>query len=130
VKSALPHCLAGELGLSNKGFTLLEVLVTIAILAFGILALTKLQVLAVRGTSFNKDAVVATTLAQKVIEDFKVVKYGVDPSKCGTTESNMTITCSSVPQGNSPYGYKELTVTVLWDSPIKKISLNTVIAER
>jgi prepilin-type N-terminal cleavage/methylation domain-containing protein len=116
--------------LSSKGFTLLEVLITVAILAFGILALTKLQVLSVRGTSFNKEATIATTLAQQVIEDYKLVSYGTDPSKCGTVENSMTIGCSSVLRGTSPYSYREISVTVSWDNPVKKINLNSAIAER
>jgi len=116
--------------LSNKGFTLLEALITVAILAFGILALTKLQFLSLRGSGFNKDATLAIALAQQVIEDYKLVAYGTNPPKCGMVESNMTIVCSSVTQGTSPYSYREISVTILWDNPIKKINLNSAIAER
>jgi Tfp pilus assembly protein PilV len=108
----------------------MEVLISVAILSVGILALTKLQIFSIKSTDFNKGAMSAIVLAQGIIEDFKAAAYGAIPERCGSTVNNMQIACTSVLQGDSPYSYEEITVTVSWDSPIKKICLNTALAEK
>lgn len=113
----------------NKGFTLLEILVTIAIFAIGVLALVKMQLLGVRGTGFNKEATVASLLAQKVIEDFKGASFGSTPADCGIVQAGMTVNCMAGMAGASPFRYNNITVTVTWGIPTKEISLSTGVAE-
>ena len=114
----------------SKGFTLLEILVTIAILALGILVLTKMQVLSIRGTGFNKEATVATALAQRVMEDCKIAVFGTKPSSCDKTDGGMTVACGAKISGSAPYRSNDITVTVSWGTPQKQISLSTAMAER
>jgi prepilin-type N-terminal cleavage/methylation domain-containing protein len=116
--------------LRNKAFTLLEVLVTVAILAFGILALTKLQILGVRGTSFNKGATSATVRAEQVIEEYRAVPFGTDPPACGSVSNGMTVTCQSTILGTTPYRHSNVRVSVSWDIPRKEIGLETCIVEK
>ncbi len=104
-------------------------LVTIAIFAVGILALTKMQLLSVRGTGFNREATAATVLAQKAIEDFKSSPFGTTPAVCGMTQNGMTVACAMSVSGVSPYRYCEIMVTISWGIPAKQISVSTGIAE-
>jgi type IV pilus assembly protein PilV len=114
--------------LTNKGFTILETLVALAILALGILGLAKMQVLSITGTSFNKDSTRATAVAQRVIEEFKKASFGTSPSTCGATVQSMSVACSVSTNGITPNRYNDITVTVSWSN--KNISLFTIISER
>jgi prepilin-type N-terminal cleavage/methylation domain-containing protein len=114
--------------LTNKGFTILEILVALAIFAIGILGLAKMQVLSITGTSFNKDATKATAIAQRVIEEFKNASFGTSSSKCGATVDSMSVACSVSTNGTTPNRYNDITVTVSWNN--KNISLFTIISER
>jgi prepilin-type N-terminal cleavage/methylation domain-containing protein len=117
--------------LCNKGFTIIEILVTLTILAFGIIALTKMQVLSIKGTGFNKESTAATALAQQVMEDHKAISFGTKPTNCGQTDDDgMKVSCSARITGNAPYRCNDVTVTVAWGVPEKQISLSTTIAEK
>jgi prepilin-type N-terminal cleavage/methylation domain-containing protein len=116
--------------LYSKGFTLPEILVTIAILALGILVLTRMQVLSIRGTGFNKEATAATALARQVMEDCKAASFGTRPLNCNKVDNGMTVTCNTSITGNAPYRCNDITVTVAWGVPQNKISLTTAVAEK
>lgn len=55
----------------DKGFTLIEILVAICLFAVGALAAAQMQTIGLRGTAFGKEALVATTAAQQLIEQLK-----------------------------------------------------------
>jgi type IV pilus assembly protein PilV len=114
--------------LTNKGFTILEILVALAIFAIGILGLSKMQVLSITGTAFNKDSTKATAIARTVIEEFKNSSFEARSSKCGTTVEDMSVACSVSTNGTIPDRYNDTTVTVSWND--KNISLFTIISER
>lgn len=118
----------GRILLTDKGFTILEILVALAILAIGILGLAKMQILSITGTSFNKDSTKAMTIAQRAIEQFKNASFGANLSMCGTTVENMNVICFVSTNGTAPYRYNDITVNVSWNG--KNISLFTIISER
>jgi len=62
----------------NKGFTLIEVLVAVAIFAIGILALTSLQAVYIGGNSSARMQTEATTLAAQWLERLKILPYAHD----------------------------------------------------
>jgi len=65
--------------LHHKGFSLLEVLIGLVILAVGILAIAALQTTSVRGNFFSHNLMQATYVAQDRLEFLKNVPYN-DPA--------------------------------------------------
>ena len=112
----------------RSGFSLLEILVTIVIFSLGVLALAATQVLNLKGTGFNKDAGVATGLAQKRLEDLKNTAFAsITSNTTGVTERGMNVSWSVTDYGAAPHRYKDVVVTVAWEG--KNISCYTVITE-
>ena len=114
----------------SEGFTLFEVLVTIAVLALAVLVLTRMQILSVRGSGFNKESTAALLLAQQVVEDCKGAAFGTMPKSCETATDGMMVACGSEITGKAPYRSNDITVKVLWGQPKKQIGLSTTIAEK
>jgi prepilin-type N-terminal cleavage/methylation domain-containing protein len=112
----------------GDGFSLLEILVTIVIFSLGVLALAATQVLNVKGTGFNKDAGMATTLAQKQLENLKNTAFdSITTDTTGVTQGTMHVTWSVTSNGTAPNRYKDVSVTVSWEG--KSISCYTIITE-
>ncbi len=55
---------------NNKGFSLFELLVTLAILSVGLLGLLAMQITGAQGNATSQRLTIITTLAQTGIEDF------------------------------------------------------------
>ena len=55
----------------NRGFTLIEILVAICLFLVGAIAVARMQVTSVKGTTFGKEALIATTAVQQLIEQLK-----------------------------------------------------------
>ncbi|MDR3155253.1 MAG: prepilin-type N-terminal cleavage/methylation domain-containing protein [Deltaproteobacteria bacterium] len=75
---------------SGKGFTLVEVLVTLAVIAFGCLAALLMQSAALRGNSMADHMTVATFLAESEIERVKSLNFGelrAEISSLGTSRA-------------------------------------------
>ena len=112
----------------TAGFSLMEILVTIVIFSLGVLALAATQVLNIKGTGFNKDAGVATSLAQKRLEDLKNTAFdSIAANTTGVTERGMNVSWSVTTNGTAPHRYKDVAVTVAWEG--KGISCYTIITE-
>jgi type IV pilus modification protein PilV len=60
---------------SRTGFTLIEVLMTVAVIAFGCLAAIQMQVTAIRGTATADNLTVATFLAESEMERLKSLSW-------------------------------------------------------
>jgi len=59
----------------NSGFSLIEVMISLAILAIGVLALTELQVTVTKGNSSSSTVVTAVSLAEQKMETLKTAAY-------------------------------------------------------
>ncbi len=68
-------CKVKEQNGNDKGFTLLEVLIAMVVLAIGILAVARMQTNAIRGNVSANDLTEAATHAQNRIESFVVLPY-------------------------------------------------------
>ena len=56
---------------SNKGFSLLEVHISLVILSVGLLGAAEMQVTSISGNAFSNNVTIATGLAQNKIEELK-----------------------------------------------------------
>ena len=65
--------------LNESGFSLVELLVAVVILAVGLLGLAELQVTAMKGNAKSGSIVAATTIAQMAVEEVMAVNSKSDP---------------------------------------------------
>ena len=95
----------------DRGFTLLEVIIAISILTFGILAVGAMQGAALRGNNFAYGRTSASTLAQDALEDLMALPYAnmVDGSR---DVDNYKITWDVEEIGAGTTAYKTIEVRV------------------
>jgi prepilin-type N-terminal cleavage/methylation domain-containing protein len=106
---------------NENGFTLIETLVAMVILAIAMLGIAQLQLSAIQGNRSSYDMTEASALASDMIEQM-VLQNWKDPTTVGcptgasmapVTQSNITYTRSCTPGGGS-IGQRVFTVTVNW----------------
>ncbi len=111
----------------QNGFTLIEVMLAILILAVGMMAMAMLQITAIRGGSFANQMTQASILGQDKIEEFKNTAYtsisgGNDTVTGGngvTYTRTWTVTESNPPgtTGSASSKMKTINLTVSWTGP-------------
>jgi type IV pilus assembly protein PilV len=114
-----------------KGFTLVEVMVGLVILAIGLLAIAAMQVTSTKGGYFSNNVTQATILAQDKLEYLKNLSYS--DSNLSSGEHNEGIISGTIfsrvynvleDAGNS---IKTITVSVQWtDQGNHSISFSTI----
>lgn len=60
---------------NQKGFSLIEILIAMAVFAFGILAVAAMQIKAIQGNSFAEGMTEATNVAQNKMEELIALPY-------------------------------------------------------
>jgi type IV pilus assembly protein PilV len=106
--------------IGEKGFTLLEVIVAISILTFGLLAVASMQMTAIRGNYNASNITEATTVAQDRLENLMGLLYSdplLDPDNY-----------LSDPNPPSPSGYT-ITYVVSDNNPITNTRLIAVTVQ-
>ncbi|MCK4428102.1 MAG: prepilin-type N-terminal cleavage/methylation domain-containing protein [candidate division Zixibacteria bacterium] len=105
---------------NKKGVTLLEVLVAMIILAFGVLSLAPMIVISMIGNSYSNQVTIADAIAQDRLEEIKTWSE-VDPIPYSETISNIqgiftreTLIDDSTTDASIPAGVYEIQVTVSW----------------
>lgn len=121
--------------IGEKGFTLLEVIVAISILTFGLLAVASMQMTAIRGNYNASNITEATTVAQDRLEDLMGLLYS-DPllspgnglsDPAPPSPSGYTITYD-VSDNNPIPNTRLITMTVQWqDKGVQKQSVLTCV---
>lgn len=76
---------------NNKGFTIIELMIAMGVLAFGILGFTFLNAHALTNRTFSRDLNRATVTAERVAETLMYLKYD-DPLLIDTDNSNAVAT--------------------------------------
>ncbi len=123
----------------NSGFTLIEVMIAIAIIAIGIFAVMSLIITVMKGNTLSKRVTTATTIAQEKMEDFKRMGYDkidVDVDVYSDTETAYDIDYYHkviVADDTPATDIKTIEVDVYWDPPASssahKVEIKTIIAQ-
>lgn len=122
---------------NQRGFTLLELLIALVILAIGLLGLAGLHVTAIQGNVSGFKISTASAVAQQRIEELKAL----DPSSAILNEGNYNdgnVTVQGVIynrsyaiQDDTPVtGTSTITLTVTWVEPATGINRGTRIFTR
>lgn len=102
----------------QDGFTLVEVLMAVAILSFGLLAVASMQITAIRGNSTSMDVTEAMDAVQDRVEKLLAVNIGHDDLSSLGSHSETYMDKYQVEwtvQDNTPIiNVKTITVTVTW----------------
>ncbi len=122
--------------MGQQGFSLVENLLALAVLMFVLLGLVGLASTIISSNASTKKRVTAITLAQDKIEDIR--RAGYNPALvANTTVTEDYKAISAYPlfkrvtltQVNTPTaGMQTVTVTVYWDSDVRKVTLITLLA--
>lgn len=119
--------------MNKKGFTLVEVLVGLVILAIGLLAIAGMQITSVKGNFFSNNITQASILAQSRLEELKNLDVNHGDLSLGTHDEGVVqgifsrqYTVNLVP-GTSMLS---IVVTVRWrDNSDHSVSFSTIRAE-
>jgi len=109
----------------NAGFTLVESMLTLAIMSVGLLALAGLQITALRGNALSRSMTTAVSIAEQRLEQLKNTPYSDIQAEAATqvTASNLHFTRQvTVTNGPLPKT-KSVSVLVSWQDQSKTHTL-------
>jgi type IV pilus assembly protein PilV len=104
----------------RSGFTLIEVLIALTILAVGLLALATMQIVSIRGNAFSTEMTYATMLAQSRLEQIRNMAYdsvtsGTEIVPANETSKGIPYTIQRTVNNDDPAtDMKRITLVVLW----------------
>lgn len=104
------------------GFTLLEVIIAISILTFGLLAVANMQTTAIKGNYNASNITEATTFAQDTLEDLMALRY----TNAALDDVNPGVGTPTSYAIAAPTGFTGLSYTVDDDNPVSNAKLITV----
>jgi prepilin-type N-terminal cleavage/methylation domain-containing protein len=116
------------------GFTLLEVLITLLLLAIGILGVGGLAITTVQGNARGNQLTTATILAQDKVEQARTAGYAGAGALAGTEGYGAVAgnpaykRVVSVADATPGTWMKTVTVTVSWDGDAHGVTLSTIVA--
>ncbi|HXF48827.1 MAG TPA: prepilin-type N-terminal cleavage/methylation domain-containing protein [Verrucomicrobiae bacterium] len=105
---------------NEKGFTLIEVMISMVILAVGILGLAPLMVLSIYSNTYSQDLTRATAVAQDRIEqlknqgNFASMPYDEGPTTIDGTYNRTIHVDDTSTDGTVPAGVYRIKVTISW----------------
>ena len=122
----------------EEGFTLNEVLASIALISISILGFSLNTMSVIRGNYISKNVTTATFLAQDKMEQLKSLVPLTDVGNCADPpEKDITATgsaggiygrCWTIKDSPVGAGLREITVTVRWtDYLSRKVTLSTLV---
>jgi type IV pilus assembly protein PilV len=120
----------------SEGFTLLEIMIALVILAIGLLGLATMQIMAIKGNSFGQQMTVASTMAQNELEQLRRTTGALaNGSDTVTDQNGITYTRNWTVTLNSPQaGASTVLITITWTGPTgqggeatRTINIRTII---
>ena len=114
----------------NNGFTLIEIMIAIAIITIGIFGVMSLIITVMKGNTLSKRVTTATTIAQDKMEDFKRMGYDnvVNVSESNTDDYDIEYYLEADVAPDTPAtDTKTITVDVYWDPPASSSAHNVEI---
>ena len=99
---------------NQKGFTLVEIMVAISILAIALLGLVSVTVMVIKSNTFSKSMTTATTLANDKMEQLKKTSYASLASGTDTDSIHLYENMDGDTRFSCP-GMKTVVVTVQWN---------------
>jgi type IV pilus modification protein PilV len=123
------HCKRGA-----RGFTLMEVLITMLLLSVGLLGVAALTGRIMHGNYLSKNITTATVIAETRLEDIRRAGYAAAAAgnvtdavtMDGVPFSRLTSIAADSPVANT----KTVTVTVSWDAGAQSVTLDTILAQQ
>ena len=100
---------------TEKGFTLIEVMIALVLFAVGLLAFAGLEVVALRNSTYSKEYSKANTYAQQKVEELKGVSWASVAGGSDTLEGKFTRTWTV--EETETDMMKKVVVNVTWVDP-------------
>ena len=115
----------------DDGFTVLEAMFAIAIIAIGLFAAMSMVTAVIKGNTHSKSITTATTMAQDKLEYFKKIDYSsIAGISTLTGTSTVYYLVANVDTGTNT---KTITIDVYWNpataTSSRKVELKTIRAE-
>jgi len=113
-------------GLGNRGFTLVEVMIAMAILAIGILAIAAMQITATTGNGEARKRTEALSWANNQMEILRSIPYdSLTNGQAARGAYNLNWTVNNVDLNNDGVNdSKVISVDVSWQTPKRQQSTN------
>jgi type IV pilus assembly protein PilV len=114
----------------NKGFTLIEILISLLVLSIGLLSVAAMQLSAIEGNSNASHITEATALIQKKLDGYKALDYDDISDESGTED---IYTWTTTVDANSPANnLKTISVDISWSKGDRtdSLSFGTIIAKK
>ncbi|MBM4055195.1 MAG: prepilin-type N-terminal cleavage/methylation domain-containing protein [Planctomycetes bacterium] len=118
---------------NNCGFSLVEIMLSIAIIAIGLFAVMSVLIIIIKGNTHSNRSTAAMTLAQDRLEDFGNMDYD-DIAGTYTVYNDPDYYLLATVANNTPVtNTKTITINVYWNpatsTSFHKVRLNTIIAQ-
>ena len=115
---------------SEGGFSLLETIIAMGILAVGLLGMATLQLIAIRGNGSAMKRTEAVAYVEDIIEDYACTPWQTIPVGTSTVTSN-GMTRTTTVENNTPVNdVKRVTVVVSWtDVTTHRVSFRTLLTK-